>query len=156
MISLDFPSIQNYGIDTLPKERPTVHCCGVLLVAFSVQKNGGWSQPTIILNLYSSLYRDAMLASMQSVEQVRASNSTVTTFANTLLQERATFAPFVLSDLQGSPGGHFKHFPHSILCLGGAFKVAKSIDSVRHVSAIFRLHRLLRKNDDKQNSLIII
>uniref|UniRef100_A0A2D4MVS1 Uncharacterized protein n=1 Tax=Micrurus spixii TaxID=129469 RepID=A0A2D4MVS1_9SAUR len=68
----------------------------------------------------------------------------------TLLQKRATFAPFVLPDLQGSPGGHFKHFPHSILCLGGAFKVAKSIDSVRCVSAIFRLHRLLRKNDDKQ------
>lgn len=71
-----------------------------------------------------------------------------------LSQQWAAFTLSVLPHLQGSPSGHFKHFPHTILCLGRALKVAKSIDPVGHVSPFLWLHRLLWEKGEKHIKVI--
>lgn len=62
-------------------------------------------------------------------------------------QQCAATSLLALAHLQRCSGSHLEHFPHAVLGLGRALQVPESTDPVGHVSAFFRLHGFLRRND---------
>ena len=57
-------------------------------------------------------------------------------------EENARFL-FLLLDLQRRPGGRLKDLPNSLLRLGRAFEVSKSVNLLGHGAAVLGLDRLL-------------